>query len=84
MVLRNTLENPKFDYWLSLFAQIMPHVEILFSQMQSTQINYMFARNCVTHFENEIQKIRNKIGVVEQQSNSSGLAVEPSATPKRT
>ena len=55
----------------------MPHVEILFSQMQSRQINSMFARSCVTHFENEIKQIRNKIGVVEQQSNSSGLVIEP-------
>ena len=56
--IQNILKNPLVEYWLNLFAKIMPHVEILFDQMQSRQINALFAGNCVKNFEIQINKIR--------------------------
>ena len=68
--IKNILQNLSFEYWLNLFAKIMPHVKILFHQMQSRQINAVFARNCVKNFEIQINKIRNNIGVANDQSSS--------------
>jgi len=50
------MESPKFQYWLSLFAKIMPHVEILFKQMQSRVVNSVVTTNYITDFEFQIQK----------------------------
>ena len=78
--IKNILQNPSFEYWLNLFAKIMPHVEILFHQMQSRQIKAVFARNYVKNFEIQINKIRNNIGVANNQSSSSLPEVEHQRT----
>ena len=74
--IKNILQNPSSEYWLNLFAKIMPHVEILFHQIQSRQINAVFARNCVKNFEIQINKIRNNIDVANDQSSSNLPEVE--------
>ena len=81
--IKNTLQSPSFEYWLNLFAKIMPHVEILFNQMQSRQINSVFAQSCVDAFKSQIQSVRNNIGgeqpLIDHESNSNNTTVDPNA-----
>jgi hypothetical protein len=55
------LNNEDFVFWLEVFHRIMPHTDILFSQMQKRSATGPYMAKCLTAFENEIQKVRNNI-----------------------
>ena len=48
----------KFTFWLSLFNKVMPHVGILFNQMQSRQLTMDKVNKFLSDFKANIQGIR--------------------------
>ena len=56
--LRRYLEDAEFLYWLTFFSKLMPHVDILYNQLQSRFIDPVKARNAVSHFIDAVKKIR--------------------------
>ena len=52
------LDNDKFIFWLELFHQIMPHVEIIYNQMQSREIDVFKINEYLTNFKKAILEIR--------------------------
>lgn len=75
--LKRTLKDDDFLFWLSLFHQIMPHVDILFKQMQMREIDPVVAKKNTEHFTDEISKIRNNVD--NHDENNS----EKESLPKR-
>jgi len=56
-----TLEDPSFMYWLTVFHQIMPHVEILFKQLQRVNTDAIQVDGHLKHFREQIQKVRDEV-----------------------
>ena len=46
-------------FWLELFHQIMPHVEIIYNQMQSREISVFKVNEYIANFKTAILEIRN-------------------------
>lgn len=70
------LEDDSFLLWLNFFSKIMPHVDILFSQLQKIETDVIKVQKCVDNFEKEIAQIRN---------NLPPVTIEPAKTdvPKK-
>jgi hypothetical protein len=56
-----TLEDPSFMYWLSVFHEIMPHVEILFKQLQRGDTDAVQVDGHLQRFREHIQKVRDEL-----------------------
>jgi hypothetical protein len=52
------LKNETFLFWLQLFHKIVPHVEVLYNQMQSRNIDATIIQQAIKSFCNSIQMIR--------------------------
>ncbi|VEN48085.1 unnamed protein product [Callosobruchus maculatus] len=75
------LEDESFIYWLTFFHKIMPHVDILFNQLQKVTTDALKIHNNIADFERAIGKIRSEIGNTETQpvdQNNSELTPPPS------
>ncbi|VEN61553.1 unnamed protein product [Callosobruchus maculatus] len=75
------LEAESFIYWLTFFHKIMPHVDILFNQLQKVTTDALKIHNNIGDFERAIGKIRSEIGNTETQpvdQNNSELTPPPS------
>jgi len=53
------LSNDTFMFWLKLFHKIMPHVEKIYEQMQSQEIDIFSIHEKIANFKAAIQEIRN-------------------------
>lgn len=53
------LKNETFIFWLELFHKIIPHVETLYNQMQSTTIDANKIQTALTEFYTAISNISN-------------------------
>ena len=53
------LNDERFLFWLNLFNQIMCHVEILYKQLQSTQVTVEAVKRYTLSFSSHIKYIRN-------------------------
>ena len=49
--IKRMLEDSKFQFWLKLFSKIMPHVEILYNELQSRNIDATKATTCLEAFK---------------------------------
>lgn len=67
------LKNETFLFWLELFHQIMPHVDILYNQLQSRNIDPVKIQNALNTFYENISSIRNSSYC---NSSSSAKAME--------
>ncbi|XP_076763834.1 zinc finger MYM-type protein 1-like [Xylocopa sonorina] len=54
----NYLNDDNFKFWLELFHQIMPHVEIIYNQMQSRDITVSKVQEYITDFKTAIIELR--------------------------
>lgn len=59
--LQKHLKDENFLYWLNFFHLIMPHVDILFNQLQKRDIDVASINNYLTAFSTNIQKIRDSV-----------------------
>lgn len=63
--LRLKLEQPVFKFWLEFLYKIMPHVEILYKQLQKRTNDPLSLKSALANFETEISKIRENITPLE-------------------
>lgn len=52
------LEHQDFKFFLQLFHTIMPHVDLLYAQLQKRNIDSVHINGCIQRFQGDIQKIR--------------------------
>jgi hypothetical protein len=57
--LSHNLEDGEFVFWLRLFLRLMPHVDILYNQIQARQVDAVKVKNVFAEFISAIDKIRN-------------------------
>ena len=65
------LKSSVFTFWLSFFHKIMPHIEILFGQLQRRDINSCLARKSISSFEEKVLRIRNMDTTTEYLPDTS-------------
>ncbi|CAH1106482.1 unnamed protein product [Psylliodes chrysocephalus] len=59
--IRRTLNDPIFNFWLTFFYHVMPHVDILFHQLQQREIEPTLVKDAIDNFERSITQVRNNI-----------------------
>jgi hypothetical protein len=57
--LRHNLEYVEFVFWLRFFHRLMPHVDLLYNQIQARKVDAVKVKNAFTEFISAIDKIRN-------------------------
>lgn len=62
--LKRTLLDDVFISWLTVFHSIMPHVDILYNQLQKRETDSTTVKNNIDSFIKEISKIRNQMGTL--------------------
>lgn len=58
--IRRLLQEKTFVFWLTLFHHIMPHVDILFNELQKRVIDSVEISRCLKKFKGNLDKIRNE------------------------
>ena len=71
-----TLRDEKFLFWLNVFAQLMPEVDILYNVMQSTKLTVPKVEEHLNSFKSAVDSIRNSNHTVHVTTNLSASAKE--------
>lgn len=79
--IRRMLDDPVFVFWLTIFHNIMPHVEILYNQLQKKSTDVVQIRKHVDIFQKSIEKERENMDIV---INEVARAVSEPHSKKRT
>ncbi|KAJ8980558.1 hypothetical protein NQ317_013065 [Molorchus minor] len=58
--IRRILEDPNFTFWLTFFHYIMPHVDVLYNQLQKKNVDPIETQSAVNVFEQSINNVREK------------------------
>ncbi|GBN71107.1 hypothetical protein AVEN_228774-1 [Araneus ventricosus] len=58
--IRRMLEDSKFVFWLTVFHNIMPHVDVLYNQLQKTRIDAALIRKQVNVFQQSYETSRKR------------------------
>ncbi|CAH1108818.1 unnamed protein product [Psylliodes chrysocephalus] len=77
------LQNRDFIFWLTIFHKIMPHVELIFKQLQTINTDPNKAKQDLQNFENAIQKIRDEMDITIDQLDSEFLENEVELVPQK-
>ncbi|KAL1279200.1 hypothetical protein QQF64_025873 [Cirrhinus molitorella] len=59
-------------FFLQLFHNIMPHVDLLYAKLQKKEIDSVHIKKSIQQFQEDIQKIRNSLHSLVDQSNEGG------------
>ncbi|XP_018565364.1 zinc finger MYM-type protein 1 isoform X1 [Anoplophora glabripennis] len=59
--LKKCLGSEDFLYWLNFFRLVLPHCDVLSSQLQKRDLDIVTVNKCIINFNTNIEKIRNKI-----------------------
>jgi hypothetical protein len=62
------LNDKNFLFWLSLFHRIMPHVDLLYDQLQSRNAHSMTVYSALGNVYNAVSTIRNEISLTSEIS----------------
>ena len=54
-------EDRSFVLYLRFFHQLMPHVDVLWAQLQMRQISSTFIQTCIRNFVVSINNVREKV-----------------------
>ena len=73
--IKKTLMDSDFLFWLGFFAKLMPHIDILFAQLQSRQIDACSLKVHLDHFFSSIDGVRD--GLDQYTNSKADLSVEP-------
>ncbi|XP_045595761.2 zinc finger MYM-type protein 1-like [Procambarus clarkii] len=57
---KRVVNDPEFEFWLEFFSKVMPHVDILFSQFQSRNIDAAKANASLKAFTSAVHKLRDE------------------------
>ncbi|XP_016394516.1 uncharacterized protein LOC107728744 [Sinocyclocheilus rhinocerous] len=60
------------SFFLQLFHNIMPHVDLLYAKLQKDDIDSVHIRGSIQQFQQDIQKIRNSLHSLVDQSSEGG------------
>ncbi|VEN47733.1 unnamed protein product, partial [Callosobruchus maculatus] len=60
-------QNKDFIFWLKIFHKIMPHVEIIFMQLQKVNTDLIKAKQDLKSFGKEVQQTRDPMGATIEQ-----------------
>ncbi|KAK5885972.1 hypothetical protein CesoFtcFv8_017055 [Champsocephalus esox] len=55
------LEDDTFRFFLELFHRIMPHVDVLYNQLQKRTVNSVFVQAIMQEFTDNVKKIRDSL-----------------------
>lgn len=58
------LNDPKFVFWLTVFHRLMPHIDIVYSQLQKRTADSVTIKKCIAELEKNIQKEREYIHTI--------------------
>ncbi|XP_051813228.1 uncharacterized protein LOC127536546 [Acanthochromis polyacanthus] len=64
------LEDATFCFFLELFHHIMPHVDMLYSQLQKRSIDSVFVHRVMQQFTDNVQMIRDSLPTVSEEHHS--------------
>lgn len=79
--LRRILEDQNFTFWLTVFHYIMPHVDVLYNNLQKKNMDPTEAQKAIHVFEQSINNVRNKIDPIIHQA--SNLNAAPSVQKRK-
>ncbi|XP_039648866.1 zinc finger MYM-type protein 1-like [Perca fluviatilis] len=65
------LEDQDFKFFLELYHHITPHVDFLCAKLQEKNIDSVHIKGSIRQFQQEIQKIRNSLHSIGEQSSGS-------------
>ncbi|GBM54701.1 hypothetical protein AVEN_13049-1 [Araneus ventricosus] len=69
--IRQMLEDSKFVFWLTVFHNIMPHVDVLYNQLQKTRTDAALIRKQVNVFQQSLEKERKRMDTVTKEISTS-------------
>lgn len=81
--LRLFLQDKEFNFWLTFFHQIMPHVDILFRQVQSRQVDSLKLKQEVQNFVKAIEIVRKQTHTILEEVDANESSVPTSALGKK-
>ncbi|GBM83212.1 hypothetical protein AVEN_262688-1 [Araneus ventricosus] len=65
--IRRMLEDSKFVFWLTVFHNIMPHVDVLYNQLQKALTDAVLIRKQVNVFQQSLEKERKRMDTVTKE-----------------
>lgn len=63
MGIKSFLKDDDFLFWLDFFCKIMPHCDILFSELQQKQIDSVKTMKYVSDFVSSVQRVRSSLDI---------------------
>ncbi|GBO14851.1 hypothetical protein AVEN_141956-1 [Araneus ventricosus] len=69
--IRRMLEDSKFVFWITVFHNIMPHVDVLYNQLQRTLTDAALIRKQVNVFRQSLEKERKRMDTVTKEISAS-------------
>jgi hypothetical protein len=84
MAIKRMLQDGRFIFWLTFFQYIMPHVDVLFEELQKRKVDPVELKNAVECFTASMNKIKEtKISEVKEEVEE-GVSLElEDQIPKR-
>jgi hypothetical protein len=84
MAIKRMLQDGRFIFWLTFFQYIMPHVDVLFEELQRRKVDPVELKNAVECFTASMNKIKEtKISEVKEEVEE-GVSLElEDQIPKR-
>ncbi|CAH2010271.1 unnamed protein product [Acanthoscelides obtectus] len=79
--IRRMLNDSVSVFWLTFFHHVMPHVDILFNQLQERKTEPAQVTTAIDNFEKCIVDLRNKIDDIINEAKS--ICTEPQANKRR-
>ena len=83
--IKRIVSDPEFEFWLEFFSKSMPHVDILFLQFQSRNIDATKASASLKAFNSSVQKVRDEcdtFALPPQRKNRKNIQSGMSVTAK--
>ncbi|GBM99598.1 hypothetical protein AVEN_99696-1 [Araneus ventricosus] len=65
--IRRMLEDSKFVFWLTAFDNIMPHIDVLYNQLQKTRTDAALIRKQANVFHQSLEKERKRMDTVTKE-----------------
>lgn len=84
MSIKRMLQDGRFIFWLTFFQYIMPHVDVLFEELQRRKVDPVELKNAVECFTASMNKIKEtKISEVKEEVEESVSLELEDQIPKR-
>lgn len=75
--IKRMLLDPKFTFWLTFFHHVMPHVDILFNELQKRQTDPLEISKKIAVFEQNIVSVRNSLDAIINEASNLCQSHEP-------